>query len=93
MGAIAESGWSAGVWRAYIGAEDSPIEEMPMRPLHIALAIGLTIIWGANFVAVRVGLDHYPPLFFAVIRFCLAGLPILFLPRRRSRSGVFLRSR
>lgn len=52
-----------------------------MRPLHIALAIGLTVIWGANFVAVRVGLDHYPPLFFAVIRFCLAGLPILFLPR------------
>lgn len=58
-----------------------------MRPLHIAMAIGLTIIWGANFVAVRIGLDHYPPLFFAVLRFFLAGLPILFLPRPQIAFG------
>lgn len=52
-----------------------------MSPLHIALAIGLTVIWGLNFVVIHFGLDHYPPLFFVVLRFIVAGLPILVLPR------------
>jgi O-acetylserine/cysteine efflux transporter len=54
-----------------------------MSPLHTVLAVGLTIVWGINFVAIHYGLDHYPPLFFVVLRFAVAGLPILFLPRPR----------
>jgi O-acetylserine/cysteine efflux transporter len=52
-----------------------------MKPIHIALAIGLTVVWGLNYVAIRIGLDHFPPLFFAALRFAIAGLPALILPR------------
>ncbi len=50
-----------------------------MKPIHIALALGLTLVWGMNFVSVRYGLNHYPPLFFAALRFVVAALPIAFV--------------
>lgn len=54
-----------------------------MAPRHIALAVLVTAIWGFNFVMVRYGLDHYPPLLLTALRFALAGLPALFIPRPR----------
>jgi O-acetylserine/cysteine efflux transporter len=41
-------------------------------------------IWGINFVVVKLGLDHMPPLFFVAMRFSLAALillPFSGLPR------------
>jgi O-acetylserine/cysteine efflux transporter len=41
-------------------------------------------IWGVNFVVVKLGLDHMPPLFFVAMRFSLAALillPFSGLPR------------
>jgi O-acetylserine/cysteine efflux transporter len=41
-------------------------------------------IWGVNFVVVKFGLDHMPPLFFVAMRFSLAALillPFSGLPR------------
>jgi len=41
-------------------------------------------IWGVNFVVVKLGLDHMPPLFFVALRFSLAALillPFSGLPR------------
>jgi O-acetylserine/cysteine efflux transporter len=41
-------------------------------------------IWGINFVVVKMGLDHMPPLFFVALRFSLAALillPFSGLPR------------
>jgi O-acetylserine/cysteine efflux transporter len=52
-----------------------------VKPAHIALASGLTVIWGLNFVAMRFGLDVFPPLLFAALRFLIAGVPAFFLPR------------
>ncbi|MFC9787059.1 EamA family transporter [Rhodococcus sp. NPDC127528] len=46
--------------------------------------IGLTVavLWGLNFLAIRVGLDHFPPFFFAALRFLVIAIPvILFVPR------------
>jgi DME family drug/metabolite transporter/O-acetylserine/cysteine efflux transporter len=46
------------------------------------LAVFVTAIWGLNFLAVRIGLDHYPPFFFAAIRYLVMVLPVvLFVPR------------
>ncbi|MFQ6394700.1 EamA family transporter [Nocardia sp. KC 131] len=46
--------------------------------------LGLTVVllWGLNFIAIRVGLDHFPPVFFAALRFAVMAVPvILFVPR------------
>ncbi|WP_156095065.1 EamA family transporter [Nocardia lijiangensis] len=46
--------------------------------------LGLTVVllWGLNFIAIRVGLDHFPPLFFAALRFAVLAVPVLlFVPR------------
>ncbi|GFK94681.1 putative amino-acid metabolite efflux pump [Fundidesulfovibrio magnetotacticus] len=52
-----------------------------MQPRHVLLALVVTLLWGANFVVIRLGLDSFPPLLLAALRFVLAALPALFLPR------------
>ena len=49
---------------------------------HLSLALGVMAIWGANFVAMRWGLDEITPLTFASLRFFLVSLPLIFfIPR------------
>ena len=49
---------------------------------HFLLALAVVAIWGSNFVVIRIGLDHLPPLLFAALRFSLVFLPAaLFLKR------------
>ncbi|MEV4375309.1 EamA family transporter [Streptosporangium sp. NPDC049644] len=48
-----------------------------MRTRHLLLAIGLTALWGFNFVVMEVGLRHFPPLFYVALRFILAAFPAL----------------
>ncbi|GAA4481425.1 EamA family transporter [Rhodococcus olei] len=46
--------------------------------------IGITValLWGLNFLAIRAGLDHFPPFFFAALRFLVIAIPVvLFVPR------------
>jgi O-acetylserine/cysteine efflux transporter len=46
--------------------------------------LGLTVVllWGLNFLAIHAGLEHFPPLFFAALRFAVMAVPvILFVPR------------
>lgn len=50
-----------------------------MRPQHILLAMFVTLLWGFNFVVIRVGLDNFPPLFLLALRFMLVALPLVFL--------------
>ncbi len=49
---------------------------------HLALVLLVVAVWGTNFVVIRVGLDHLPPLLFASLRFILAAFPAVFLVRR-----------
>ncbi|APA95019.1 EamA family transporter [Nocardia seriolae] len=45
---------------------------------------GLTVVvlWGLNFLAIHVGLEHFPPFFFAGLRFAVIAIPVLlFVPR------------
>jgi O-acetylserine/cysteine efflux transporter len=53
-----------------------------VRPGHLALAIGLAAVWGFNFVVMQVGLEHFPPLLYASLRFTLAAFPALLLVGR-----------
>lgn len=52
-----------------------------MQPRHVLLAVVLTICWGVNFVFIAIGLTDFPPLLLAALRFALAAIPVLFLPR------------
>ena len=49
---------------------------------HALVAIAVMAVWGTNFVVIRVGLDHLPPLLFATLRFAFALFPaVVFLKR------------
>jgi O-acetylserine/cysteine efflux transporter len=52
---------------------------MPLR--HVALAVLVAAVWGCNFVAIRWGLDAYPPLLLIALRFAISAAPVLFVPR------------
>ncbi len=42
----------------------------------------MIVLWGLNFLAIRVGLDHFPPFFFAALRFLIIAIPVvIFVPR------------
>lgn len=49
---------------------------------HLLLALLTIVIWGANFVAIRIGLKDFPPLMLSAVRFLLAAIPwVFFLPK------------
>jgi drug/metabolite transporter (DMT)-like permease len=57
-----------------------------MPPGDRLLAALVAVLWGANFLAIHVGLQHFPPLFLAALRFAVIALPtVLFVPRPQVR--------
>lgn len=52
-----------------------------MKPQHVVLALLVAVIWGVNFTVIAIGLGSFPPLLLAALRFALAALPALFIPR------------
>lgn len=53
---------------------------LSFRDLSLALAV--VLVWGTNFVVIRLGLYALPPLLFASLRFTFVLLPmVFFLPR------------
>lgn len=59
---------------------------MPTRlsPQDALLALAVILVWGVNFVVIRLGLDVLPSLFFAFLRFLFVLVPAcFFLPRPR----------
>lgn len=78
-----------------------------MRVPHenLALFVGLAAVWGSSFVAITAGLEYFPPLLCAALRFDLAALAMFayvavradrWLPNNRTEwlsiatSGVFI---
>ncbi len=45
-----------------------------MAPAHIALAVLCNVIWGFSFITAKIGVGHFPPLFFTALRFTLVAL-------------------
>ncbi|MGA4538614.1 EamA family transporter [Uniformispora flossi] len=55
-----------------------------MQRSHTLQAALVAVIWGLNFVAIDYGLDAFPPLLFAALRFTFVALPaVFFVPRPR----------
>lgn len=53
-----------------------------MSAPHIALALIVVVIWGANFVVMKIGLGVLPPLFFSFLRFTFSALPLVLFVKR-----------
>ncbi|HDS1736568.1 MULTISPECIES: EamA family transporter [Pseudomonas] len=53
---------------------------MPVKDLLIALVV--IIVWGVNFVVIKVGLDGLPPMLLGALRFLLVAFPAVFLVKR-----------
>src|SRR5262245_40818110 len=53
-----------------------------MKPADILLALLVVLIWGFNFVRIKIGCQGLPPLLFAALRFACAALPAVFFIKR-----------
>jgi O-acetylserine/cysteine efflux transporter len=53
-----------------------------MKPLHLLLTLFLVLIWGFNFVVMKVGMNEIPPIFLAFSRFFLTSVPAVFFIKR-----------
>lgn len=53
-----------------------------MQPKDLLLALVVIIVWGLNFVVIKVGLHDMPPMLLGALRFLLAAFPaVLFIKR------------
>ncbi|WP_346355870.1 EamA family transporter [Azotosporobacter soli] len=53
-----------------------------MKAKDILLGLVVIVIWGLNFIAIKVGLQDVPPLLLGALRFFFATFPVIFfLPR------------
>ena len=53
-----------------------------MGLVDIALLVLVAIVWGFNFVVIKIGIANFPPILFSALRFLFAALPLVFfLPR------------
>ena len=46
---------------------------------HLLLVLSVVVIWGINFIFVKLGLQDMPPLLLCALRFLLASIPALFV--------------
>ncbi|MEQ1771375.1 MAG: EamA family transporter, partial [Devosia sp.] len=53
---------------------------MSLRDTFLVLAV--VVVWGANFVAIRWGVNEVPPLLLTSLRYVVAVLPAIFFVRR-----------
>ncbi|MFP6849177.1 MAG: EamA family transporter [Pseudomonas sp.] len=53
-----------------------------MQPKDLLLALVVIIVWGLNFVVIKIGLHEMPPMLLGALRFLLAAFPaVLFIKR------------
>jgi O-acetylserine/cysteine efflux transporter len=57
-----------------------------MSCIQLLLVCLLVLVWGVNFVVIKLGLDGFPPLFLAFARFFLTSIPAVFFFKRPKAS-------
>ena len=53
-----------------------------MTPKDLLLALLVIVVWGLNFVVIKVGLQGMPPMLMGALRFMLAAFPAILFVRR-----------
>ncbi len=54
---------------------------LPMKPVDLAIAIVVPVLWGAGFAVAKGTLDEFPPVFLMGLRFTLAALVLVWFVR------------
>src|SRR5579871_941278 len=52
-----------------------------MKPVHVALAVLVAVIWGVAFVVSKIGLESFTPAQLTALRFMVAAVAALWVPR------------
>lgn len=56
----------------------------PMKPSHMVLAVLVAVIWGIAFVVSKIGLESFTPPQLTALRFMVAAVGAIWLPRPRT---------
>ena len=56
-----------------------------MSPIQIVCAVAVPLLWGYQFVAIKVGVTEFPPLFFLALRFLAIALLLVPFVKRPAR--------
>ena len=64
--------------------------QQPFRPADLAAALGVVVIWGLNFVAMKYSLRDFTPFQLGAFRYLFAVLPLLLWVRRPKVSRRWL---
>jgi drug/metabolite transporter (DMT)-like permease len=56
---------------------DTNADTHPMRFRNALLFVALAVVWGSAFTAIKAGLDYFPPVLFAALRYDVAGVLML----------------
>lgn len=59
-----------------------------MTPSQIGLALLVPLLWGLQFAIMKMGLRHFPPLFFLALRFTAISVLLLPFVRRPGREAL-----
>ena len=49
---------------------------------HLLIVLVVIIVWGVNFLFVKIGLEEISPLLLCSVRFLLASVPAIFFVKR-----------
>jgi O-acetylserine/cysteine efflux transporter len=61
---------------------------MPLR--DVAIAVGVALLWGFNFVVMKAGVGEVEPMLLLTLRFGLAAIPLVFFVARPNVSWALL---
>ncbi len=59
-----------------------------MSAIQIVCAVAVPLLWGYQFVAIKVGVLEFPPLFFLALRFLAIALLLVPFVKRPTRRQV-----
>ncbi len=59
-----------------------------MSAIQIVCAVAVPLLWGYQFVAIKVGVMEFPPLFFLALRFLAIALLLIPFVKRPARQQV-----
>jgi O-acetylserine/cysteine efflux transporter len=72
-----------------IGATISRLVGLERSAIQIVCAVAVPLLWGYQFVAVRVGVTEFPPFFFLALRFLAIALLLVPFIKKPTRRGAF----
>ena len=59
-----------------------------MSPIQMICAVAVPLIWGYQFVVIKVGVTEFPPFFFLALRFLITAFLLIPFVKRPARDEL-----